>query len=227
MGLENIVAQFILTFVNALDEGDAAWVNIDVDEDGEDEIRARLVPVINDLINDQTDVNPIDGDVGLEANVGIAFEFEELQDLNQTLDVAIVRGITYQNEDNDDQTYVWGVNTQFPANEVPEEYSLTVVIEEFIFTIGPDGGGIGLNPGDVDYVNAPYEISVAMNNDTNNPFNNGIDALEIAIGYLKYNWSSGTTINPGDALEETTFIKVDLENPRGKVPDELLSLIHI
>ena len=72
--------------------------------------------------------------------------------LNQTLDVAIVRGITYQNEDNDDQTYVWGVNTQFPANEVPEEYSLTVVIEEFIFTIGPDGGGIGLNPGDVDYV---------------------------------------------------------------------------
>ena len=60
-----------------------------------------------------------------------------------------------------------------------------------------------------------------MNNDTNNPFNNGIDALEIAIGYLKYNWSSGTTINPGDALEETTFIKVDLENPRGKVPDEL------
>ena len=26
-------------------------VNIDVDEDGDDEIRARLVPVINDLIN--------------------------------------------------------------------------------------------------------------------------------------------------------------------------------
>ena len=221
LGLENIVAQFILTFVNALDEGDAAWVTIDVDEDGDDEIRARLVPVINDLINDQTDVNPIDGDVGLEANVGISFEFEKLQDLNQTLDVAIVRGITYENEDNNDQTYVWGVNTQFPANEVPDEYNLNVVIEEFIFTIGPDGGGIGLNPGDVDYVNAPYEISVAMNNETGNPFNNGIDSLEIAIGYLKYNWSSGTTINPGDALEEITFIKVDLENPRGKVPDEL------
>ncbi|HJM17562.1 MAG TPA: hypothetical protein QGI59_03540, partial [Candidatus Poseidoniia archaeon] len=221
LGLENIVAQFILTFVNALDEGDAAWVTIDIDEDGDDEIRARLVPVINDLINDQTDINPIDGDVGLEANVGISFEFEKLQDLNQTLDVAIVRGITYENEDNNDQTYVWGVNTQFPANEVPDEYNLDVVIEEFIFTIGPDGGGIGLNPGDVDYVNAPYEISVSMNNETGNPFNNGIDSLEIAIGYLKYNWSSGTTINPGDALEEITFIKVDLENPRGKIPDEL------
>ena len=222
LGLENIVAEFILLFVNALDEGDAAWVNIDIDDDGDDEIRARLVPVINDLINDQTDLNPIDGDVGLEANIGIAFEFEKLQDLNQTLDIAIVRGITYQNEDNDDQTYVWGVNTQFAPNEVPDEYSLGVVIEEFVFTIGPDGsGGIGLNPGDVDYVNAPYEISVSMNNDTGNPFNNGVDSLEIAIGYLKYNWSSGTTINPGDALEETTFIKVDLENPRGKVPDEL------
>ena len=222
LGLDNFVADFILLFVNALDEGDAAWENIDIDNDGEDEIRARLVPVINDLINDQTDVNPIDGDVGLEANIGIAFEFEELQDLNQTLDVAIVRGITYQNEDNDDQTYVWGVNTQFPPNEVPEQYSLGVVIEEFVFTIGPDGGGgIGLNPGDVDYVNAPYEISISMNNDTSNPFNNGIDSLDIAIGYLKYNWSSGTTINPGDALEETTFIKVDLKNPRGKVPDEL------
>ena len=135
LGLEGGFTDFILLFINALDEGDAAWVMIDIDEDGENEIRARLVPVINDLINEQTDVNPIDGDVGLEANVGIAFEFEELQDLNQTLDVAIVRGITYSNENDDDQTYVWGVNTQFPANEVPDQYTLTVVIEEFIFTI--------------------------------------------------------------------------------------------
>ena len=44
-----------------------------------------------------------------------------------------------------------------------------------------------------------------MNNETGDPFNNGIDNLEIAIGYLKYNWSSGTTINPGDALEEITI----------------------
>ncbi len=220
--LQNDIIQFIVGFITILDEGEQAWIPIDIDEDGNDEIRVRLVPVINDLLNDQTDLNPINGDVGLEANVGLAFELQELQDLNQTLDVAIVRGITYSNENDDDQTYVWGVNTQFPANETPDEYSLTVVIEEFIFTIGTDGsGGIGLNPGDVDYVNAPYEIAIAMNNDTGNPLNNGIDSLEIAIGYLKYNWSSGTTINPGDALEEITFIKVDLENPRGKVPDEL------
>ena len=43
LGLENIVAEFILLFINALDEGDAAWVNIDIDDDGDDEIRARLV----------------------------------------------------------------------------------------------------------------------------------------------------------------------------------------
>ena len=222
LGLDNGVSDFILLFINALDEGDAAWVPIDIDGDGNNEIRARLVPVINDLLNEDTDVNPLDGDVGLEANLGLSFEFEELEELNQTLDIAIVRGITYNDENNADQTYVWGVNTRFPPNEIPDEYSLSVVIEEFVFTIGTDGGGgIGLNPGDVDYVNAPYQINVLMNNKTGNPFNNGIDNLEIAIGYLKYNWSSGTTINPGDALEEITFIKIDLENPRGKVPREL------
>ena len=222
LGLDNVASDFILLFINALDEGDTAWVPIDIDGDGNNEIRARLVPVVNDLINEDTDVNPLDGDVGLEANLGLSFEFEELEELNQTLDIAIVRGITYTDENDVDQTYVWGVNTQFPPNEVPDEYSLSVVIEEFVFTIGTDGGGgIGLNPGDVDYVNAPYQINVLMNNETGNPFNNGIDNLEIAIGYLKYNWSSGTTINPGDALEEITFIKIDLDNPRGKVPREL------
>ena len=222
IGLDNFAADFILSFINILDESDTSWILIDIDEDGNNEIRARLVPVVNDLINEDTDVNPLDGDVGLEANLGLSFEFEELEELNQTLDIAIVRGITYNDENDVDQTYVWGVNTQFPPNEVPDEYSLSVVIEEFIFTIGTDGsGGIGLNPGDVDYVNAPYQINVLMNNETSDPFNNGIDNLDIAIGYLKYNWSSGTTINPGDALEEITFIKIDLDNPRGKVPREL------
>jgi hypothetical protein len=222
LGLDNVASDFILLFINALDEGDTAWEPIDIDGDGNNEIRARLVPVVNDLLNEDTDVNPLDGDVGLEANLGLSFEFEKLEELNQTLDIAIVRGITYNDEDNADQTYVWGVNTQFPPNEIPDEYSLSIVIEEFVFTIGTDGsGGIGLNPGDVDYVNAPYQINILMNNETGNPFNNGIDNLEIAIGYLKYNWSSGTTINPGDALEEITFIKLDLDNPRGKVPREL------
>ena len=220
---------FIETILSSLDESDIAWVPIDVDEDGENDIRARLVPVVNDLLNDDTDINPLDGDVGIEANVGISFEFEELdEDLNQTLDIAIVRGITYTQEtenDSGDQTYVWGVNTQFPANEIPDTYNLTIIIEEFIFNIGDldDGFGIdlGINPGDIDYVNAPYEITVEMNNKTEEPDNNGIDSMEVVIGYLKYNWSSGTTSNPGDALEEITFIKVDLENPRGKIPQKI------
>ena len=222
-GLDGPAAGLISLLLNGIDQSDTAWVTIDVNEDGDSDIRARLVPVINDIINDQTDLNPINGDVGLQANLGLAFEFQEIgDDLNQTLDVAIVRGLTYQDENNDDQTYVWGINTQFLPNEIPDEYSLGVVIEEFVFTIGPDGGGgIGINPGDVDYVNAPYEISVNMNNQTGDPFNDGVDSLDVAIGYLKYNWSRGTFANPGDALEEITFIKVDLDNPRGKVPDEL------
>ena len=168
---------FIETILSSLDESDIAWVPIDVDEDGENDIRARLVPVVNDLLNDDTDINPLDGDVGIEANVGISFEFEELdEDLNQTLDIAIVRGITYTQEtenDSGDQTYVWGVNTQFPANEIPDTYNLTIIIEEFIFNIGDldDGFGIdlGINPGDIDYVNAPYEITIEMNNKTEEP----------------------------------------------------------
>ncbi len=221
--LDIVGSALVSALLNGIDQSDTAWVTIDVNEDGVNDIRARLVPVINDIINDQTDLNPINGDVGLEANLGIAFEFQEIgEDLNQTLDVAIVRGLTYQDGNNDDQTYIWGINTQFPPNEIPDEYSLSVVIEEFIFTIGTDGGGgIGINPGDVDYVNAPYEISVNMNNKTGDSFNNGIDSLDVAIGYLKYNWSKGTFANPGDALEEITFIKADLDNPRGKVPDEL------
>lgn len=220
---------FIETILSSLDESDIAWVPIDVDEDGENDIRARLIPVVNDLLNDDTDINPLDGDVGIQANVGISFEFEELnEDLNQTLDVAVVRGITYTKEtenDSDEETYIWGVNTQFPANEIPDTYNLTVVVEEFVFNIGDlnDGIGInlGINPGDIDYVNAPYQITVEMNNKTEEPDNNGIDSLDVTIGYLKYNWSSGTTANPGDALEEITFIKVDLDNPRGKIPQKI------
>jgi hypothetical protein len=37
-------------------------------EDGENDIRARLIPVVNDLLNDDTDINPLDGDVGIQAN---------------------------------------------------------------------------------------------------------------------------------------------------------------
>ena len=221
-GFEGIAALLVQALLSGIDQSDASWETIDVNQDGETDIRVRLVPVINDIINDQTDLNPIDGEVGLEANLGLAIEFQEVNnDLNQTLDFAIVRGLTYQDENNDDQTYVWGINTQFAPGEIPDEYSLGVVVEEFVFTIGPDGGGIGINPGDADFVNAPYEISVNMNNETGDFFNNGIDTLDISIGYLKYNWSKGTFANPGDALEEITFIKADLFNPRGKVPDEL------
>jgi len=218
-----IAAEILMDFLDGIDRSDTAWVTIDVNEDDVDDIRARLVPIINDLINDETDLNPINGDVGLEANLGLAFEFEDISnsELNQTLDVAVVRGLTYQDGNDDDQTYVWGINTQFPPNEIPDEYTLSVVIEEFIFTIGPSDGGIGINPGDVDYVNAPYEIAVNINNDTGDSLNNGIDSLDISIGYIKYNWSKGTFANPGDAIEEITFIKADLDNPRGKVPEEL------
>ena len=225
LGIEGPFVDFIGIFLAGLDESDAAWVPIDIDEDGENDIRARLIPVVNDLLNEETDINPLDGSVGIEANVGISFEFEELdEDLNQTLDVAVVRGITYTQEtedDSGDETYVWGVNTQFPANEIPDTYNLTVIIEEFVFTIGGNLSGIGINPGDVDYVNAPYEITIEMNNKTEEPDNNGIDSMDVTIGYLKYNWSSGTTSNPGDALEEITFIKVDLDNPRGKIPSKI------
>ena len=221
-GFEGIAALLVQSLLDGIDQSDTSWETIDVNQDGETDIRVRLVPVINDIINDQTDLNPIDGEVGLEANLGIAIEFQEVNDnLNQTLDFAVVRGLTYQDENNDDQTYVWGINTQFAPGEIPDEYSLGVVIEEFVFTIGPDGGGIAINPGDADFVNAPYEISVNMNNETGDFFNNGIDTLDLSIGYLKYNWSKGTFANPGDALEEITFIKADLFNPRGKVPDEL------
>ena len=126
-----IAAEILMDFLDGIDRSDTAWVTIDVNEDDVDDIRARLVPIINDLINDETDLNPINGDVGLEANLGLAFEFEDISnsELNQTLDVAVVRGLTYQDGNDDDQTYVRGINTQFPPNEIPDEYTLSVVIE--------------------------------------------------------------------------------------------------
>ena len=59
------LVDFIETILSDLDENDIAWVPIDVDDDGENDIRARLVPVVNDLLNDETDINPLDGDVGV------------------------------------------------------------------------------------------------------------------------------------------------------------------
>ena len=215
LGLDAGLLSLILGLVNVLDESDTAWIPIDIDDDGQNEIRARLIPIVNDLINDDTQVG-LDG-VGVQANLGVGIEFEKLANINQTLDFAIVRGLTYQDENDDDQTYVWGINTQFPPNEVPDEYELNVVIEEFVFVVSTGG----INAGDVDYVNAPYEISIGMDNDTTDDFRNGIDSLDVSIGYIKYNWSKGSLGNPGDALEEITFIKADLSNPRGKVPGEL------
>ena len=55
LGLEGFIFALIETLLSGLDESDTAWIPIDVDEDGANEIRARLVPVVNDLINDDTD----------------------------------------------------------------------------------------------------------------------------------------------------------------------------
>ena len=68
-GLDGIAAGLVSALLNGIDQSDTSWETIDVNEDGVNDIRVRLVPVINDIINDETDLNPINGDVGLEANI--------------------------------------------------------------------------------------------------------------------------------------------------------------
>ena len=79
LGLDAGLLSLILGLVNVLDESDTAWIPIDIDDDGQNEIRARLIPIVNDLINDDTQVG-LDG-VGVQANLGVGIEFEKLDDI--------------------------------------------------------------------------------------------------------------------------------------------------
>ncbi|MEC9336788.1 MAG: hypothetical protein VYC68_04720, partial [Candidatus Thermoplasmatota archaeon] len=104
----NPFTDIFILLISSLDESGISWVNIDVNGDGNDDIRCRLVPIVGNLI-EQSDANPFDGDVQVGAEGGLSFEFEELPgvELDQSLEIAVIRGATYTGDNGEDLTYVW------------------------------------------------------------------------------------------------------------------------
>ncbi|MEC9253925.1 MAG: hypothetical protein VX863_03675, partial [Candidatus Thermoplasmatota archaeon] len=207
---------FILLISN-LDESDISWVNIDVDSDGNDDVRGRLVPIVGNLI-EQSDANPFDGDVQVGAEGGLSFEFEKLPgvELDQPLEIAVIRGATYTGDNGEDLTYVWAVDTQF--QDVPDTYDWEGTTDDFAIYLNASG----INPGDLSSLNAPYNLRYHINANLSNSSDNGVEELTITPGYIKYNWSrGGTPEEPLPAMEEMSFVKLEISNPRGRIPAEL------
>ena len=207
----------IVLLISTLDESDISWVNIDVTGDGSNDIRGRLVPIIGNLIQ-QSDINPFNGDVELGAEGGLSFEFEKLPgvELDQPLEIAVIRGATYTGNNGEDLTYVWAVDTQF--QDVPDTYDWEGTTDDFSIYLNASG----INPGDLSSLNAPYNLRYHINADQSNSSDNGVERLTITPGYIKYNWSrGGTPEEPLPAMEEMSFVQLDISNPRGKIPAEL------
>jgi hypothetical protein len=225
------VKPLLLGIISGLDESDISWANIDVTGDGNDDVRSRLVPIIGNLI-EQSDANPFDGDVQLGAEGGLSFEFEKCTqltleeggcatwvegvELDQPLEIAVIRGATYAGNNGEDLTYVWAVDTQF--QDVPDTYDWEGTTDDFAIYLNASG----INPGDLSSLNAPYNLRYHINANLSNSSDNGVEELTITPGYIKYNWSrGGTPEEPLPAMEEMSFVKLDISNPRGKIPAEL------
>ena len=213
----NPFTDIFILLISSLDESGISWVNIDVNGDGNDDIRCRLVPIVGNLI-EQSDANPFDGDVQVGAEGGLSFEFEELPgvELDQSLEIAVIRGATYTGDNGEDLTYVWAVDTQF--QDVPDTYDWEGTTDDFAIYLNASG----INPGDLSSLNAPYNLRYHINANLSNSSDNGVEELTVTPGYIKYNWSrGGTPEEPLPAMEEMSFVKLGISNPRGKIPAEL------
>jgi len=213
-----VVKPIIMGLIDSLlDESDLAWVELDVDDDGESDIRVRLIPIIKDILG-HTDLElfPPDGPaVTVGAEAGLAFELEEINqqpngELTEPLEVAIVRGLTYPGEDGGDLTYVWTVDYEFA--EVPDEYDWSVVMKNFAMHLDLDG----LNANDMTAINPPYIISYAMDNRTDLPWDNSMPWHTMTPGYVRYDWNAGST--PEEAMEDLTFVKLDFKRSGANIP---------
>ena len=213
----NPFVDIIILLISNLDESDISWVNIDVNSDGNDDVRGRLVPIVGNLI-EQSDANSFDGDVQVGAEGGLSFEFEKLPgvELDQPLEIAVIRGATYTGDNGEDLTYVWAVDTQF--QDVPDTYDWEGTTDDFAIYLNASG----INPGDLSSLNAPYNLRYHINANLSNSSDNGVEELTITPGYIKYNWSrGGTPEEPLPAMEEMSFVKLEISNPRGRIPAEL------
>jgi len=211
----NPFVDIFILLISTLDESDISWVNIDVTGDGNDDVRCRLVPIIGNLI-EQSDANPFDGDVQLGAEGGISFEFEKLPgvELDQPLEIAVIRGATYTGDQGEDLTYIWTVDTQF--HDVPDTYDWEGTTDDFAIYLNASG----INPGDLSSLNAPYNLRYHINADQSNSSDNGVERLTITPGYIKYNWSrGGTPEEPLPAMEEMSFVRLNISNPERQVLD--------
>ena len=229
LGLPEFLMALLLPLLELIDESDISWETIDIDGDGTDDMRARLVPILSNIdFGAAFDIIPpsVD-DISFVASAGLRFDLEPLAggtDIEYPIEVSVIRGLSYTTSDNEDVTYVWTVNSKL--SHMPEQYNWQALIESFGLIWDLTGGGI--NPGEnLSAIAPPYIISYGLTGGPSSPQDNGITPeLLLTPGYVRYDWNSVTSDIPEDAMEDMTFLEIGINNRGEPVPADFSLRIY-
>ena len=226
---EGIIADFLIGFLDGLDESGLAWEEIDIDGDGIDDMRARMVPILSNIdfgAGLDFGIPPVEN-VSFGTSAGLRFDLEPLggTEIEHPIEVSVIRGLTYTTTDAEDVTYVWTVNSRL--SHMPEEYHWEALIENFGVIWDLTGGGI--NPGDdLSALAPPYIISYGLTGGPASPQTNGLDPeLILTPGYVRYDWNSvGDGAPAEDAMEDMTFLEIGINNRGEPIPADFSLRIY-
>ena len=100
---EGIIADFLIGFLDGLDESGLAWEEIDIDGDGIDDMRARMVPILSNIdfgAGLDFGIPPVEN-VSFGTSAGLRFDLEPLggTEIEHPIEVSVIRGLTYTTTD--------------------------------------------------------------------------------------------------------------------------------
>ncbi|MEW5760840.1 MAG: hypothetical protein AB1779_08755 [Candidatus Thermoplasmatota archaeon] len=157
------------------------WVYIDVDNDGKDEIRARLFPLIDDIQVNLPKIFPkTPGNIIIKG--GLKIEIEKIVQESFKLEIFFLKSLNYTN-----YSYIWLVGFDFFA--LPINFSLYIKAENI-----KAEGGIGRFFDIIENLlkNATVPIeNISIIKEINGPYTINIDSTKnldtkIFVGYIKY-----------------------------------------
>ena len=216
-----ILAALVIAVAQAIDALGDGWAYIDVTDDGIDDLRVRLIPIIRDI----EEIAPVP-ETGfptgfrLLGQMGAGIEIEEIEDteLPDPIDVAIVRAVGYPGDDGADQSYIWVVEHDF--TELPDTYQWEVYAEDVSLELS-----LSALTGVVNFTtfDPPYTIRYQSDNNVNIAGETNIEGLTMLPGYAKFIWEQG--MDPEEALTDITFVSVSFSRPMDpevNIPEEVI-----
>lgn len=160
---------------------------------------------------------------------GLMFEILERDDreIAGILEISALRGVGYNNS-----RYVWVIDSTFPKNEVPDEYTFYITAESFridiIGGVKDDaenfaqnlinliiGGPVPVNEVNITSLNPPYKIGYELLNDTNIE-ERGLSSLELLGGYVKVEEKDGSY-----KVVDRVWIKAKILQADGGIYDKI------